>query len=581
VSDDDQLMLGASESPSLENDEHGSYPKKLPRKTKSAEPAPTIDSVDDSPPAEPAPADIAVNGPGKAGVDEGAGSARAVPDEIEQALPNTETPRLFYLTNRMNLNGILSSRLVAPRQAFTKYYADLLELCPGWVPVLTTAPTGPLLERVVGEPGSGGPVVLELSHSAVADQQVGVPITYLRAAALTDVIAIHFPDQKALREHRARAYKNVHPHDDLLRVSPELFRAEDRLDLTISAPSGAAETDWATIDRIRGSVSALIAAGDSGEALAVAAAALGTSAGIPRDVAIPPWLNWGELSGRPGMLPEQDAESEADRLVFQAAYRVLGHCDKSDSWSPLQVLEDIAKTISAAKPGEEAGKVIDRNLQHVRKILNIEQEFKPFRNPESPHVAAKSLLMVLLRPDLDQLLAWPVEESGADETTRVVAAVLAGRLRGLARESAALRREIVDDLTATWAVRVAYGGATGIGIAAFKSDKSETALLVDDRLMRTSAPLMPEPAVLYKALAEKARTTSRVAVARHFGWPVALRVDLPVGAVVERTDSAVTITAVEKINASIAVDEADFLTRLNGLRGRLRRKANELLSKAK
>jgi len=57
--------------------------------------------------------------------------------------------------------------------------------------------------------------------------------------------------------------------------------------------------------------------------------------------------------------------------------------------------------------------------------------------------------------------------------------------------------------------------------------------------------------------------------------------DLPPGAVVETTDSAVTITAVEKISASYDIGEPDFVKRLSELRGRRRREANELLAKAK
>mgnify|MGYP000961374707 CR=1 FL=1 len=583
MSDDDQLTLGASENADPENDAPAVRPKKIARKTKSAstEPAPTADPVDDSAASAPAPAEVADTQPGPAVIEEVGAQARAVADPIEKALSDPEASRLFYLTNRMNLNGILSSRLLAPREAFGKYYADLLELCPGWVPVLSVAPTAPLLERVVREPGSGCPVIVELSDSSVTDDRSRSPITYVRAAPLTDVIAIHFPDQKALREHRARAYKNVHPHDDLLRVSPELFRPEDRSEVSIDSPSGAAETDWTAIDRIRGALSALITAGDSGEALAVAAAALGATAGIPPDTTVPAWLNWGELSGTAQMPGEQDAQGEADRLVFQAAFQVLGHCDKSESWSPVQVLDDVVAAISAAKPSDEAAKVVDRNLQHVRKILNIEKDFEPFRNPGSAHVAAKALLMVLLRPDLDQLLAWPVEESGADETTRAVAAVFAGRLRGLARESVALRSEVLDDLTAAWAVRTADGEAARLGVASFRADESATALLLDDKVVRSSAPLMPEPVALYEALAAKSRATSRVAMARHFGWPVSLRVDLPEGATVEKTDSSVIITATDKLTVVHTVDEVDFVSRLTALRGRLRREATERLTRPK
>ena len=50
--------------------------------------------------------------------------------------PVAPAPTLYFLTNRMNLNGILSSRLVAPRESFQKYYTDLLQQTPGWVPLL-------------------------------------------------------------------------------------------------------------------------------------------------------------------------------------------------------------------------------------------------------------------------------------------------------------------------------------------------------------------------------------------------------------------------------------------------------------
>ena len=54
-----------------------------------------------------------------AATDDGASTAVA---------PATES--LYFLTNRMNLNGVLSSRLVAPRESFQKYYADLLQQTP-------------------------------------------------------------------------------------------------------------------------------------------------------------------------------------------------------------------------------------------------------------------------------------------------------------------------------------------------------------------------------------------------------------------------------------------------------------------
>ena len=96
--------------------------------------------------------------------------------------------RLFLLTNRMNLNGVLSSRMLAPRESFHKYYADLLELSPGWVPLLTSPPPATLVASVVAERGSGSPVLVELSESVLGGQQPNGPVVYIHAAALSDVL---------------------------------------------------------------------------------------------------------------------------------------------------------------------------------------------------------------------------------------------------------------------------------------------------------------------------------------------------------------------------------------------------------
>ena len=70
-------------------------------------------------------------------------------------------------------------------------------------------------------------------------------------------------------------------------------------------------------------------------------------------------------------------------------------------------------------------------------------------------------------------------------------------------------------------------------------------------------------------------------MARHFGWPVSLRVDLPEGATVEKTDSSVIITATDKLTVVHTVDEVDFVSRLTALRGRLWREATERLTRPK
>ena len=71
------------------------------------------------------------------------------------------------------------------------------------------------------------------------------------------------------------------------------------------------------------------------------------------------------------------------------------------------------------------------------------------------------------------------EETGADDLTRVTAAVLAGRLRGLARESTSLRTIALDDLTAAWAVRLAGGGRVSLGKVQYAANRRGTSLKLD------------------------------------------------------------------------------------------------------
>ncbi|MFE3318154.1 hypothetical protein [Nocardia sp. NPDC059195] len=398
-------------------------------------------------------------------------------------------PRLFVLTNRMNLVALLSSRLMAPRESFYKYYADLLALCPGWVPILVGPPPALLVERVVVEPGAGAPVLIEVSESVLNGQQLDGPVAYARAAAMADVVAIHFRDEKSLREHRARRYENVFPHEDLLRVSPELFSAEPDAEIVIAAPARAPEIDWVQIDRSRGAISAAIAATESGEALAVAAGMLGASH-LPEGAIVPPWLHWPGLASEAAEPASESDAERADRLIFQAAYRVLGERDRTDSWSPSEVLGAVVREVAAANPSDEVNAIVERYLGRVREIVNVERDFERFRNPDSPYVAAKALVLVLLRPDLGQLLEWPAEETGSDETTRLVAALLAGRLRGVARESVALRNVALDDHTAGWAIRTATGNASTFRVTELVADDDKTALVVGGVRLKSSPPLL-------------------------------------------------------------------------------------------
>src|SRR4051812_2852012 len=123
---------------------------------------------------------------------------------------------MWFLTNRMNLNGILSSRLVGPRASYAKYYRDLLEITPGYVPLLTAPPSSDLVEFASSRTQTG-PVLLELSDRINASSEA---VVLAGAIPFTEVVAIPLPNERSLREHTARRYANIHQHEHLLRVTP-------------------------------------------------------------------------------------------------------------------------------------------------------------------------------------------------------------------------------------------------------------------------------------------------------------------------------------------------------------------------
>jgi hypothetical protein len=480
---------------------------------------------------------------------------------------------LYFLTNRMNLNGVLSSRLVAPRESFDKYYADLLDHCPSWVPLLTQPPGQDLIDVVLAERGAGAPVIIEFPLGLAGKQPLDVPAVYVPAVALSEAIAIHFREERDLREHRARGYSNVHPHEDLLKVTPALFADASSAGNTIAALREAPSINWQRIDRIRGAVNAAVAAAGSGEQLAVAAAFLG-AAKFPATVTLPDWISWRELDdhGAPDDRIGPD-QSVADHVGFRAVYDALGRRDSTEAWSPNIILDEVATSIQASGLPADLLDAVMRTLQRVRSIVNIEVDFEPFRPNGRALVSAKSLLLVLLRPDLGELLAWPQQETGADDVTRVTAAVLAGRLRGLSREAIHLRSIALDDLTAAWAVQVAHEKAVALSGVQFTANTHGTALKVDGVELGAREPLMPDAVAKYRKIAEAMREAARIKVCRAMGWPVEHRIEVPEGAAVTSSESEISISTPSEVSMVARVAEEPFVQQLAALSGDARRRA--------
>lgn len=482
---------------------------------------------------------------------------------------------LYFLTNRMNLNGILSSRLVAPRESFQKYYADLLQQTPGWVPLLRDAPTRAQLEAVTAERGAGAPVLVEFPFDVAGRSMSDDSVVFVHAIAFSQAVAIHLPSERDLREHRARGYGNVHAHDDLLRVTPELFGSEAGDPRALTPPGAAPAVDWRRIDRIRGAVNAAVRSARSGEQLGLAAMMVGATK-LPDAVSAPPWLAWSEVDDHAAhdARPQPDG-AVPDHVGFRAAYDVLGERDVAQAWSPNEVLDEVEARVRKAGLADDAAEAMIRNLSRVRSIVNVEVDFEPFRPSARALISAKALLLVLLRQELDQLVAWSDEETGADDATRMLATVLAGRLRGLSRESIELRSLQLDDLTAAWAVRVARGGSALLGKAQFGTNSRGTSLKIDGVEVATQEPLLPDLLAKYQKIAEAKKEATRIKVSRAMGWPVEYRVEVPPSASIESGDAFITIASSDEIDLKVSVDEQGFVRRLGSLASGERRRAAE------
>lgn len=483
-----------------------------------------------------------------------------------EATESSGAGRLLYLTNDRNLRLILGSRLLTPRIDGQKRYADLLDRFPGWVPLLTSLPGPSLISAVTAERGSGSPVLIEFREDSLA--HVGRPrgdAYLLTAAALSSAVAIHFPSSQTLQEFAARSEANVHAVDHLLNASPELFESAIELDL-MGADHEPPALEWEKVDRIRGAVSACIRAASTGEKLAVAAAALGARLSIDYPV-VSEWTLWELVSPND---EGRDRSSNGSAMCEIAS--LLIDRDAGAEWRPEELLRELAASeVTFAGSGD---------LNAVARILAAEVDFSGVDSSGIESDAMRSLVMVLLRHRLIDQLDWLDTESRATERVAVGAAILAGLLRGLRREDAALRDAALDDLTAEWAVRHARDSSASLGEVEFEVTEGGCVLRIDQIEVGSSPPMLRDPAGLVSELSGPSAALVKVELGRLLGASVTTTVVIE-GEIEESVQSpgGRTFTTTGRVSVSEAVDEDVLLAAVSDTEGHRRRKTVEWLSK--
>lgn len=423
-------------------------------------------------------------------------------------------PARWVLTNRFNLIEILSSRLIAPRESYRQYYVDLLADTPNGVPVFSEPPGPGLRERVTADGENNFAVLLQLGDDVPGDVVVG-------GLPLSCVVAVHFPDAATLRDHQSRPLGNV-PATPPLHASPELFGAAGA-ELVPRTEASPVPTDWASVDRARGAVAGMTAVARTHGITARSFASF-----VERHAAV--------VGALTGVTRAGSAAPDPDDGLALGVLEVLSESDPASDWSPRRLVKSLMSD-NADRPD------VARNLEAVRQIVSGERDFSPFRSGDTGGlISAKALLMVLLRPRLDSLLAWDREDTNADDGTLLLSGALAGWMTGVTRLPAEMRDVRLDDATAAWACQFGVEPIPPDVFVVAEQDSTSS-----DR---------PDLSTL---------TGREVGVATRLGVRVLSRVEVDAAAELVVEDGHLVITTSGPIRMSRHVDKQELLAALRQL----------------
>ena len=388
-------------------------------------PGPVADVVDAEPPE-----------------DAGQAAAPSEPDTATALEVVQQLTGWFLPTNRHNLTKMLAVRALLTHEAFAdKYYDDLLQLCPGRVPLVAGGVPQSLLE-IVAPDEHDIPALLEIDMPVGSAPVAGgpawapagpLPISWLKA--------IHFRSDTDRAEYLQNEYEDVRPVPELCHVSPERFDTRgDGGEITrhlegLERPS--AELNFTPFDRRGGAALLALGAADTGAATVVADALAGRFDAAP----LP-------LAGLAAWLAGADASTATpESLVAYRAFDALSGVDRRREWRATTFLKELTGRLTADLP-HDAIATVNASLERTAAILRSELVFDGFSADEWP--VLKALQLVLRFPEHDRMNIAEAEHPGLDRVSRVLAAAMLGCLTGRSRLPIGARPYLLDDAIATW-----------------------------------------------------------------------------------------------------------------------------------
>ncbi|MCZ7558541.1 MAG: FWWh domain-containing protein [Bacteroidia bacterium] len=440
--------------------------------------------------------------------------------------------RLFFVTNRMNLIQVLSTGLIRPREAYGKYYPDLLELFPGSVPLFHGGFPKSLLQMVSDRERGIFPVLIEIDSTQLSAagkrMQIGNNLcifegnTQVSGDILVEIVEAPIPIAAVVQLWFVK-------QDDL-----EDFEARDFPNVLASPQTGVSETllldSGPDPDQFRDCLSTITHSPASAEHFRHLDAAMGAAALL--SIQLPPVYSWIEdftaavsflrpIKPKPShtpawlassikhiMLPDRGMleVSSVDERLMLAAIHVLRSLHPQEGWLEEKIADAIAlQAASDAEPALTAE--INKWREHVIAVARAEKSAPTL--DDSGSVVRRGLMLLLLRCDPERILRACDTPLNPGPQVAAIAGMLSGLFHGYSRldrsiKSRACHLDLLSKLAVHWwSGTVGQSTTNDFGVTIRHKDQTTAivAATVDQSIMleRTIKPSDAMMRVYYEA----------------------------------------------------------------------------------
>lgn len=398
------------------------------------------------------------------------------------------SPRLYFVTNRMNALPALSTGLLQPSTGLSKVYEDLFTETPGRLPLWVGAcPSN--LERII----SGGrdgifPVAFEIdarrltvAESPCVDSEMALGSAPLGGALpecrcilpevvvpISSVIRLHFRSDQELRDFTSRDFSNTDPAAIKTAVSPEVFQGGSidlgRLQASLSCvPPGAQLVPeyLRAADALAGATALL--AGELAPGRGWSEAIEGVLQPVPVvRTRSSPGLVASALLSATGWSKRAETLLSLDIRLLQSALRFLVGSRPTAGWVAASFIDAVAKgALEGASDTEKRD--IEAWARYAVEVAHAERQPMPL--DDSGSVVRRALILLLLRPDPERLAKARSSTLQPGDEVLAIAAMLCGAFHGLSMlgrpfKSRPAFSSAFPAMVSEWINRRAFAGAS-------------------------------------------------------------------------------------------------------------------------